>query len=90
MSLYIDAIIKSDITLTFQIPKLSFLLPDTGIYTNKFEVLDIGLSQQYINDIETKYHYITTDDIKPTIIHQQKFAHKGTRGHALLLCGSRG
>lgn len=90
VSLYIDAIIKSDITLTFQIPKLSFLLPDTGIYTNKFEVLDIGLSQQYINDIETKYHYITTDDIKPTIIHQQKFAHKGTRGHALLLCGSRG
>ncbi len=89
-TLYKDAIIKSDITLTFQIPKLSFLLPDTGIYTNNFEVLDIGLSEQYINDIETNYHYITLEDIKPTIIHHQKFTHKGTRGHALLLCGSRG
>ena len=90
ISQYKDAIIKSEITLTFQIPKLSFLLPDTGIYTNDFEVLDIGLSEQYINDTDTNYHYITSEDIKPTIIHHQKFAHKGTRGHALLLCGSRG
>ncbi len=90
ISQYKDAIIKSDTTLTFQIPKLSFLLPDTGIYTNKFEVLDIGLSQQHISDTDTNYHYITLADIKPTIIHHQKFAHKGTRGHALLLCGSSG
>ncbi len=90
INIYKDTILKSDITLTFQVPKLSFLLPDTGIYTTDFEILDIGLSPQYINEADINYHYITLDDIKPIIIHHNKFAHKGTRGHALLLCGSRG
>ncbi|MDZ4759111.1 MAG: NAD(P)H-hydrate dehydratase [Bacteroidota bacterium] len=89
-SLYKGAIIKADITLTFQIPKLSFLLPDTGNFANHFEVLDIGLDKVYEKEIATNYHYITISDIKPIIKHHQKFEHKGTRGHALLICGSLG
>ncbi|MBC8319498.1 MAG: NAD(P)H-hydrate dehydratase [Bacteroidetes bacterium] len=83
-------IIKADYTLSFQFPKLAFLLPENEMYVGNWEVVDIGLSHEYINTAETKNHFIIRDDIKPVLKGRAKFSHKGTYGHALLIAGSYG
>ncbi|MAK36631.1 MAG: NAD(P)H-hydrate epimerase, partial [Flavobacteriaceae bacterium] len=41
-----EAVIKANHTLTFQAPKLSFFLPETGRFAPYFEVLEIGLDPE--------------------------------------------
>ena len=84
----LNNIIKADITLTFQFPKLAFLLPDNQEYVGKFEMFDIGVHKDYIAQTPTKYFYTEQSDIK--IKEREKFSHKGTYGHALLFAGSYG
>ena len=48
------------------------------------------MSAEYIEKADSDYTYITKDFIDSIIIRRDKFAHKGTYGHALLICGSRG
>lgn len=83
-------IIKADYTLSFQFPKLAFLLPENELYVGNWEVLDIGLSQEYIDSTPTKNHFIISEDIVPVLKGRTKFSHKGTYGHALLIAGSYG
>lgn len=85
-----DAIIRSSLTLTFQFPKLSFLLAQNRYFVPKFEVLDIGLHKEFIEKENTPFYFITRSDLKPILKSRDKFSHKGTYGHALLLCGSYG
>jgi ADP-dependent NAD(P)H-hydrate dehydratase / NAD(P)H-hydrate epimerase len=82
--------IRANHTLTFQVPKLSFLLPDSGSFTGDFTILDIGLDKQYIETAETKYHLLPKDFFPLTPLHRRKFSHKGHFGHALLIAGSKG
>ncbi len=81
-------IIKADITLSFQFPKLSFLLPDNHKYVGRFELFDIGVHKDYISKTPSKYYFTEQADIK--IQKRDKFSHKGTFGHALLFAGSYG
>lgn len=81
-----QAIIEADYTLTFEVPKLSFLLPDTGKYCGQVEIIRIGLSADYINSITTAYAYNNDLHVKS----RPKFSHKGTFGHALVIGGSWG
>jgi len=85
-----DVIVKSSITLTFQFPKLSFLMPQNGIYVPEFEVLDIGLHTTFIQTIPTPYYYITKSDLQSLLKNRPKFSHKGNFGHALLIAGAYG
>lgn len=85
-----DAIIRSSLVLTFQFPKLSFLLAQNKFFVPKFEVLEIGLSKEFIDNENTSYYFITRSDLKPILKLRDKFSHKGTYGHALLICGSYG
>lgn len=83
-------IIKADVTLTIHMPKLAFLLADNEDYTGEWEVLDIGISQEYIEQAET-YNFITEEEeIKALIKPRKKFSHKGNYGHAMIIAGSYG
>ncbi len=77
-------------TLTFQQPKLTLLFPENYKFVGNFEVLDIGLHQDYIKTIETNYYYTQKEDIVSIIRQRGKFSHKGNYGHALLISGSKG
>lgn len=83
-------IIKANITLTLEFPKLAMLLPEAGSYCGNIEILSIGLSKEYIEESPSPYHYLTEEYIKTLIQKRDKFAHKGTYGHTLLICGSKG
>lgn len=83
-------IIRADYTLTFQFPKLSFLLPGNDGFVGQWEVLDIGLHPEAIEAAETKNMLLEAADLRPFYRPRKKFSHKGNYGHALLLAGSYG
>lgn len=85
-----QTIIKADITLTLEFPKLAMLLPEAGEYCGEIHVLPIGLSSIYINEAVSSFYYVTENMINRLKPVRNKFTYKGTYGHALLICGSRG
>tara|TARA_R110000868_G_scaffold109560_1_gene297772 strand:+ start:31032 stop:32573 length:1542 start_codon:yes stop_codon:yes gene_type:complete len=85
-----DGVIRANYVLSFQTPKLIFFLPETGIYTNQWEVLDIGIDATYLSTKETDYELIGKNEVLPFYIPREKFSHKGTFGHALIIGGSYG
>ncbi len=85
-----SAILKSSHILTFQTPKLALLLPENKDYVNTWEVIDIGLDQNFIESLKPKTHYITKTDIIPLYKTRNKWDHKGTYGHSLIIGGSYG
>lgn len=84
------SIIKAHHTLTFQFPKLSFFYPENGSYTGKWEVLPIGLHQDFISKAEVKNYFVEHQECSLMLKVRNRFAHKGHFGHALLVCGSYG
>jgi len=85
-----DAIFKADTTLTFQFPKWSFLFPEFGQFAGEFHVLSIGLDLNFIDKTETNNYFIDKDFISDLLPKRNKFDHKGTFGHALIIAGSYG
>lgn len=85
-----DPIVKPDHTVSFQLPKLAFMIPHNGPYVGKWHVVDIGLSDAFIEKTETHYYFTDAKTARHLIRTREKFSHKGTFGHALLLAGSYG
>jgi NAD(P)H-hydrate epimerase len=84
-------VVKATHTLTFQLPKFSFLFPETGKFVGQFHILDIGLDNEFIHAQDSIFYYLTEEDIRFNFnFKREKFSHKGTYGHALLIAGSYG
>jgi len=83
-----DIIVHSTLTLTFQFPKLSFLLAQNKKAVPYFEILDIGLHPDATQHITSAFTYTTRLEAAALIKHRHKFSHKGTYGHALIIAGS--
>ncbi|TNE60442.1 MAG: NAD(P)H-hydrate dehydratase [Bacteroidetes bacterium] len=77
-------------TLTFEAPKLAFFFPESVIATGVWEAVSIGLHPDYAEQTESPYRYLTHEDARSLYRPRQKFSHKGTYGHALLINGSKG
>lgn len=85
-----ELVFQADRTFTFQLPKLALLFSSTARYAGDIEIIDIGLSQSAINSIEVNDVYLTKKHIQEKLINRNRFSHKGTFGHALLVGGSYG
>lgn len=83
-------IFRPDYTLSMQFPKMAFLYPENEPFVGKWEVLDIKIHPDYIENLETANFYTTADVVKPLLHKRGKHSHKGTYGHALLIAGSTG
>jgi len=83
-------IIRANHTLSFQVFKLSFLLPENADFIGEVHVLDIGLLAEFYDSTETNYELIDKKIISAIYEPRHKFAHKGKFGHALLITGSYG
>jgi len=83
-------VIQADYTLSLELPFLSFLFPDAQIHVGNWVCLPIGLSKAYLSELKADNEYITIETVKKTIKKRQKFDHKGSYGHALLIAGSYG
>lgn len=85
-----EHIVRADMTLTLQMPKLAFLLPENAPYVGEWYCLDIALSSSGISQAVSDYSITTCKDITQLIKPREEFAHKGNYGHALLIAGSEG
>ena len=83
-------IIRANMTLTLQLPKLSFLFAENQQYIGRLKVLDIRLSKEGIEKIDANYTVIEENDIRPRLLRRDPFAHKGKMGNALIIAGSYG
>ncbi len=85
-----EAVVTAGYTLSFQTPKLVFFLPDTAKYTVQWEVIDIGIDQEYIYKTNTEADLIGKHEVLPIYKPRDKFSNKGTYGHSLIIGGSYG
>lgn len=83
-------VIQGSYVLSFQMPKLVFFLPGTGVFVNQWELLDIGLDQEFLQRTETDFELIGRPEILPMYRPRLKFSHKGTYGHSVIIGGSYG
>jgi NAD(P)H-hydrate epimerase len=83
-------IIKANQTFTLQQKKLAMLLADNQIFLGNIKVLDIRLSQEFIQNTDSPYQMVEENDIRSLLHHRNDFAHKGNMGNALIIAGSYG
>ncbi len=84
------AIVKAAYTISFEMPKLAFFLPQHEEHVGEWHVVPIGLNQDFIFSAETNFFYTSAQDVQRILKPRTKFSHKGTYGHGLLLSGSYG
>ena len=82
--------IQADYTITFQAPKLAFLLPENEDRVGQWQIVDIGLSKHFLKEVNAYNYLIDKKFIKQIFPTRKKFAHKGDFGKALLIAGSLG
>lgn len=80
-------VLKADLVITFQLPKINFLLPESAAFIYKCEVVQIGINQEFLNNVDTPYYYVEEQDIRQIYNARSRFSHKGTYGHALIIAG---
>ncbi|WP_026753489.1 bifunctional ADP-dependent NAD(P)H-hydrate dehydratase/NAD(P)H-hydrate epimerase [Sediminibacter sp. Hel_I_10] len=85
-----EGVVWANYTLSFQAPKLVFFLPETAKFSGQWEVLDIGIDRDYLMATETEVELIGKNEVLPLYQPREKFSHKGTYGHSLIIGGSYG
>ncbi len=83
-------IIRADVTVTIQQPKLSFLFAENQQFIGELKVVDINISKEGMAQVDAHVTILEEDDVRCRMRQRDDFAHKGTMGHALIIAGSRG
>jgi NAD(P)H-hydrate epimerase len=83
-----EIVVRAETTLTIEFPKLGMLFPVTGEYVGSMAIIPIDLNKRFIKESPSPYYYITPEWVGELRKPRAKFSHKGTYGHALLVCGS--
>ncbi len=86
----LESIIRASYTITFQAPKMAFYLPDTAPYVGDLQILDIGLDADFLEKASAVAELISRPEARALYTPRQRFTHKGTYGHALIIGGSYG
>ena len=80
-------VLKADLVITFQQPKINFLLPESGPVINCWEAVNIGIDEGFLRSLNSPYQFVEEKDIRKMIKPRHKFSNKGTYGHALMVAG---
>lgn len=79
--------IKASLVITFQQPKINFLLPESAPFMNNWVCVDIGIDKTFLKDLNVTYYLIEEADIVTMLKPRSRFSNKGTYGHALMIAG---
>lgn len=83
-----EFIFKADYTLSFQIPKLAFMMSENHPFVGEWHILDIGLHHDFIKEAGTDKYFFEAKDYQEKAV--APFSHKGTRGRATVIAGGFG
>ncbi|MFY0652367.1 MAG: NAD(P)H-hydrate dehydratase [Cyclobacteriaceae bacterium] len=84
------AVLKCSRTVSFQVPKLGFYLPQNYDYVGELSVVDIGLEQEFLSKVTSNSFLVTEEFVKTIYKKRLKYAHKGSMGRNLIVSGSKG
>lgn len=82
-------IVQADYTITFQRPKLSFLIPESGRFVGEWYMEDIGLDESFIDSSQSDF-FLVDDHVMSFLPPRKKFQHKGDFGRVQVFAGSLG
>jgi len=82
------SILKATLCISFQRPKINFFFPESAKATERFQVVEIGLDEDYIQAQAGPWKLVEEQDIINSIKHRKAFSHKGSYGHALIIAGN--
>jgi ADP-dependent NAD(P)H-hydrate dehydratase / NAD(P)H-hydrate epimerase len=82
--------IQANHTITFQVPRLALLLPETGAAAGSWVVKPIGLTSKALESSERVGDWVEESDIRRYLMPRGRFTHKGSHGHALVIAGGPG
>jgi len=82
--------VQADLTVTFGCPKIGLYVGDAIDQVGHIETVDIGIPDEYVEDLNPQNHLITQKLVRPLIPLRRASAHKGTFGHAGIVAGSPG
>ncbi len=83
-------ILRAHVTLSIQLPKLSFFFPENEGIVGEWELVDIHLKKDFTETVQTPYVLTEKEEMHALFKPRKRFAHKGLFGHALLIAGSYG
>lgn len=81
---------EPDFTISFQVPKLVFFLPECHQNVGEWKIVDIGLNKSFINKCTSSYYLTSHEDVKSLLPVRQKFTHKNSVGRLMIVAGSKG
>ena len=87
---YSSQTIKAHYSLSFQFPKLAFFFAQNHQFCGDWQILPIGLNENFIQKQKTNYYYFTTTDAALLVKKRKKFSHKGNYGHCQIVAGMLG
>ncbi|MEO3403076.1 NAD(P)H-hydrate dehydratase [Mucilaginibacter sp. CAU 1740] len=79
--------IKASLVITFQQPKVNFLLPESALYVDCWETVNIGISEKFAYSVNSPYQLVEEKDARQLLKPRHHFSNKGTYGHSLLVAG---
>jgi NAD(P)H-hydrate epimerase len=85
-----EGIIRAAVTLSFEFPKRAFFYAENEKYTGRWYIIPIGLHPEIIRNSPANFYYLTFEDVQGFVKTRNRFTHKGTYGHALLIAGQYG
>lgn len=80
-------VLKANLVITFQQPKINFLLPESAPYVHCWEPVHIGINEGFIRSLNSPYQLVEEKDIRQRLKHRHRFSNKGTYGHVLIIAG---
>ena len=82
--------VHADLTLAFQIPRLSFFFSENYPVLGEWKLLDIGLDEESIKEPKTSYFVADSRNIAPLLRKRLPFTGKRDYGSAMIFAGSTG
>ncbi len=80
-------VIKTDLVITFQQPKINFLLPESAPFIHCWEAVNIGVDEKFVRSLNSPFAAVEEKDIRKMLKPRHRFSNKGTYGHALIVAG---
>lgn len=82
--------VHANLTLAFQLPKLSFFFAENYDVIGDWKLLDIDLDKEKIKETPTNFYVIDSKNIAPLLHKRLPFTGKRDYGSALIFAGSTG
>ncbi|MGB0911605.1 MAG: NAD(P)H-hydrate dehydratase [Nitrospirales bacterium] len=82
--------VKAQSTVTFGCPKIGLFLGNAIDHAGIITTVDIGIPQQYVEEIQSPVHLLTPESIAHLLPARNLSSHKGTYGHVGVIAGSPG